>query len=148
MCPCFLEIGIKLVSDKTQRWVLSQIFMPFAQTKNLTLQEMRNGQDHNIKGYCDATDEDVAREILRRANLAETPRYEEFVELFADALSGVDEPRNWINPTAVSEPKDETKSEVKEKEQGEDSSSSVPISDQKKSTQTATQTSKTPEVKK
>lgn len=118
-----------------QRWIMAQFFSP-SWTKNLTLDELRNGNDNNVTGVFDATDLDVAKEILRRAGLVDHFRYEELSETLSEWLADIDDPRTFINPNAkpIPEPRDEQKEqEVAQKEQTETSTKQAPVTNTPKS---------------
>lgn len=82
-----------------QRWIMTQFFKP-SFTKNPTLEELRNGKDHNLVGVYDSTDMDIAKEVLRRADLADSHIYNDLCEIFAEALSEVEDPHLFVNPNA------------------------------------------------
>jgi hypothetical protein len=82
-----------------KRWVKGAFFESRGRTKRPTLQELRNSRDGNTVNVADSTDAEIVKEILHRANLTESPFYEQLVEIFANALlNDVEEPLKWANP--------------------------------------------------
>lgn len=80
------------------RWVQNAFFNG-GWTKNIRLDEIHNHLNDNNAGQGDATDEQIAAEILRRAGLVEHVRYKEILQGLTEFFESIPDPAmEWINP--------------------------------------------------
>ncbi len=95
--PSKVEVEPTARQISKTRWVMAQFFNP-SSTKYLTLDELHNKLDPNKKDATDSTDEQVAEEVLNRANLLSHPRIEDLRSWVIEGLASVDDPMKFCNP--------------------------------------------------
>lgn len=80
------------------RWV-KNAFFDGGVTKYIRLDEIHNFLNDNHFGEGDATDKDIAAEILRRAGLVEHSKYSEILQGLTEFFETIPDPAmEWINP--------------------------------------------------
>lgn len=72
------------------RWLINEFFEARGPSHAARLDDLHHGPD--------ASDRHIANRILNRADLLMHPRAKELEDRIAQALSGISDPRKWLNP--------------------------------------------------